>query len=131
MTTHPIPAHASFPSKDADESTPAVDAVLTLVSVLQHAEVVGDADLFPVVITNEDGGEDIALVYAIDNALLPGTTGYGVAGVLFHEKGTNEATLAWAQAIKVTVLAALDREFERQDAANQATDERYAAEEDA
>lgn len=138
----------------SDEDLPAVRSTTSLVAVIQEALMFGTADLFPAVVTYENGTEDVYLCIAVNNPEEPGTAAYGVAALLFSKDGSSPATTERALSVQALVVEALDLEaaqtseqaaaaadiladadalkatIEAEEAevtANQATDERYAS----
>jgi hypothetical protein len=112
----PEPAGARFPDigetetvDGVEQPVPAALAVTTLAAVLQEATLAGNADLFPAIVTNADGSEDIALVVTAKDAD-SGRLAVFIAGVLFNRHGSSPDVLAWADDIKDRVLEALDAE---------------------
>lgn len=147
------------PPDDDEKPEPAARAVLALVSIVQDSILFNSADVFPALVTHEDGTESIALTVAVDHPDHPGQTGYGVLGILFSNEVSSPAEAAYAIEVSKLVVAAIDVENAEfaarnedenlanaveaalaedpedaalavEEAVNRATDERYAAESD-
>lgn len=73
---------------------PAGQCVLTLVSVVQDALIFGTSDLFPVIVSYEDGQEDIALALQVQSP--DGAKGVVIAGLLLNKGVTSEPVKEWA-----------------------------------
>jgi hypothetical protein len=114
----------------SDEEGPATAAITGLVKVVQDAMLFGTADLFPAVITDAAGNEELLLVYALDNAENPGTASYGVASLVFNRFISSPETKEYAAAVTQLVSDAIDRELAQDAAENRATSETYLTDED-
>lgn len=110
----------------SDEEGPATAAITGLVKVVQDAMLFGTADLFPVVITDENDENELLLVYAIGSA--DGQASYGVASLVFNRFLSSADTKEYAAEVTRLVSEAIDREVYEQEQQERAAAEEHGPE---